>query len=146
MRNPLAIFMFCFVFLSGYGASAIEATERQTELIRASESQSSEMGREKSDRAAYFQIEQVLKRPQILTTSWPEMQATFQNCERQAGSGELRCQPMSGIKSITIQTGGAGIIDFELLPPITCSGLYDLVYKEFGAGEMSIPGDKCYAK
>lgn len=77
----------------------------------------------------------------ILTKSWTQMSVLFPGCTRPVASDNLNCQPMEGLKLISIQDGGLGIIDMEFTSPVTCDSLYQAVQAELGKGEVGI--DKC---
>lgn len=77
----------------------------------------------------------------ILTKSWNQMSVLFPGCTKPVDSNDLSCPPMDGLKLISIQDGGLGIIDLEFSSPVTCDSLYQAVQAELGKGEVGI--DKC---
>lgn len=77
----------------------------------------------------------------ILTKSWAQMSILFPGCTRPVDSDNLNCPPMQGLKLISIQDGGLGIIDMEFSSPVTCDSLYQAVQAELGKGAVGL--DKC---
>lgn len=140
---PMAIFSLIILF--GNVIPAIGATETLIEPNEIYKFKNNQSVNNQDEGTAYRQIERVLQNPQILTKSSTGILTVYPECKWREETGELSCPPAPGIQSITFQAGTAGIIDFELLPPVTCDDLYTLISKKFGAGKLVKSGDPCSA-
>lgn len=89
-----------------------------------------------SDVVAYALIRAMVRNPQILTRKWAQMSVIFPDCSLPPRERDLQCPTLSGIRKISVQDGGAGVITIETTKPVTCSGIYNIVKDAFGPGRQ----------
>lgn len=92
---------------------------------------------------AYQLVEGLIKDPRLLEKAWPEMRKAFPiGCNKSDDSPDVICPSINGVIRLSAITSGTGIVDAVFSNPISCDGLYEVISKRFGPGEIE-NGNKC---
>ena len=125
---PYALCIFALTSCSKFSANAAPSAT----VVAAH----SEKAQPASDVVAYDLIRAVIHSPTILKRRWSEMSPLFPGCSLPSNERDLQCPALSGVKQISVQDGGAGVITIEVAKPVTCEGIYNIVKESFGAGRQ----------
>lgn len=94
---------------------------------------------------AYQLVESLIKNPRFLEKPWSEMRKAYPaGCSKPDDSPDLTCPFMEGVVRLSATASGSGIVDVVFSDPVTCEGLYDVISRRFGAGQIE-GGNKCAA-
>ncbi|MDO9238155.1 MAG: hypothetical protein Q7U28_19235 [Aquabacterium sp.] len=147
MNRSFFLYALCiFALASCSKFSANAAPSATVEAVHSEEAQPATTSAPTvaSNVVAYDLIRAVIHNPKILQRKWSEMSQLFPRCSLPSNERDLQCPALSGVKQISVQDGGAGVITIEVAKPVTCEGIYNIVKESFGAGRQG--ESKCYVE